>query len=55
MLLAFALVYVVIDLCYYNREKTLKYHSGKFFDMIRSDLSFEWLKQAIKNRKDKKN
>ena len=55
VLLAFALVYVVIDLCYYNREKTLKYHSGRFFDMIRSDLRFEWFKQAIKNRKDKKN
>lgn len=55
VLLAFALVYVVIDICYYNREKTLKYHSGRFFDMIRSDLRFEWLKQAIKNRKDKKN
>ncbi len=51
VLLAFALVYLTVDICYYNREKTLQPYGGKFGAMIRSDLRFEWLKKALDNKK----
>ncbi len=55
VLLAFALVYITLDICYYNRERTLTPYNGKIRGMIKSDFRFEWLKKAIQNRKDKKN
>ena len=42
---------LTVDICYYNREKTLQPYGGKFGAMIRSDLRFEWLKKALDNKK----
>lgn len=55
LLLTFALIYVTLDICYYNRERTLKPYAGKFTGMIKSDFRLEWLKDAVKKRKENNN
>ena len=55
VLMAFVLIYITLDICYYNRERTLKPYAGKFAGMLKSDIKFEWLKDAVKKRREKKN
>ena len=55
VLMAFVLVYITLDICYYNRERTLKPYNGKFFGMVKSDFRLEWLKAAVQKRKEKDN
>ena len=55
VLMAFVLIYITLDICYYNRERTLKPYNGKFFGMVKSDFRLEWLKAAVQKRKEKNN
>ena len=51
---AFALIYIALDICYYNREYPLTPLRRSVKDQLAADAKFSWVKDLIEKRKNSK-